>query len=63
MPGDEIQAGFTNRVPEAAELFDVWENSWLKNLTLTSVGLALGHGCWRRLTGTAAPLRIWIPET
>jgi hypothetical protein len=50
-------------VPESAELFDVWDNPPLKNLTLTSVGLALGHGYWRRLTNTAAPLRIWIPET
>jgi len=49
MPADAIKAELVARVPESAELFDVWENSPLKNLTLTSVGLALGHGYWRRL--------------
>lgn len=51
----------TTRVPESSELVTVWQESALKNLTLTSVGLAIGHGYWRRVTASPSPLSIWIP--
>jgi hypothetical protein len=54
---DELRS----RVPDSSELVTVWEESALKSLSLTSVGLAIGHGYWRRVTASPAPLSIWIP--
>lgn len=56
---DEVVA----RVPEFATLRDAWENdqTGLRTVTLTSVGLALGHAYWSRLTGSNASLKIWLP--
>ncbi len=61
MQPSEVRAELLDRVSEAADLVDVWEDTPLKSLTLTSVGLAIGHGYWRRYTDGAAPLSIWIP--
>lgn len=41
-------------------LFDVWENSSLKNTTLTSVGIAIATANLRRKTGITVDLGIWI---
>lgn len=43
-------------------LADVWDNSSLKSMTLTSVGTAIGHANFQRLSGDQAPLSIWIPD-
>ena len=43
-------------------LADVWDNSSLKSMTLTSVGMAIGHANFQRLSGDQAPLSIWIPD-
>jgi len=43
-------------------LADVWDHSSLKNMTLTSVGFAIGHANFQRLSGDQAPLAIWIPD-
>jgi len=37
-----------------------WDDSSLKHITLTSVGIAIGHANVRRVTGEGAPLSIWI---
>lgn len=57
--GDEAVA----RVPALAQLRSVWDDdqSSIRRLTLTSVGLAIGHAYWSRLTGREAPLAIWLP--
>jgi hypothetical protein len=47
-------------IPEAGVLFEVWKNTPLKNFTLTSVGLAIGHANATRVVGLDAPLNIWI---
>lgn len=44
------------------DLYDVWDNSYMKNLTLTSVGIAIGHANIRRVTGDEFDLSIWINE-
>lgn len=41
-------------------VFDVWENSHMKNFTLTSVGIAIGHANIKRLIGEFSDLSIWI---
>ncbi len=41
-------------------LVHTWTNSKLKSLTLTSVGIAIGHANLRRVTGDHFDLRIWI---
>lgn len=58
----EIKAEILERAPELAGLLDTWDNSGLPNLTLTTVGLAIGHSYWQRVTGGSAPLNIWIGD-
>jgi len=57
---EQLEEEALAKVPELRELVDTWRESMLKNLTLTSVGLAIGHGYWTRLTGGNAPLSIWL---
>ncbi|MGZ6583150.1 MAG: LPO_1073/Vpar_1526 family protein [Solirubrobacteraceae bacterium] len=59
LSADEVRSEILARVPEAAALVDVWESTSLKQLTLTSVGIALGHAYWRRFGGNA-PLSTWL---
>jgi hypothetical protein len=58
----EVTDELESRIPEASALVSSWRDTSLKNLTLTSVGLAIGHGYWRRATGAHAPLSIWLPS-
>jgi hypothetical protein len=58
----EIEDELVSRLPQAAELLDAWRNTALKDLTLTSVGIAIGHGYWRRVTSGTPPLSIWITD-
>ena len=61
MNDDEITAEAILRVPISKPLQEAWDSDvGLRNFTLTSVGLALGHAYWSRLTGGVAPLSIWI---
>jgi hypothetical protein len=39
----EIEDELVSRLPQAPELLDAWRNTSLKNLTLTSVGIAIGQ--------------------
>lgn len=41
-------------------LLDIWDNSHLKNMTLTSVGIAVATANLRRKTGISVDLGIWI---
>jgi len=43
-------------------LYDVWDNSSMKNITLTSVGIAIGHANIRRVVHEDYDLSIWINE-
>lgn len=42
------------------KLFDTWKNSAMKNMTLTSVGIAIAQANYRRKTGLTLDLSIWI---
>jgi|SRR5579872_2917859 len=46
--------------PDAHIVFDAWENTLLPKLSLTSVGIAIGHANAARTVGLTAPLSIWI---
>jgi hypothetical protein len=46
--------------PEAESVFQKWRSTSLKSLTLTSVGIAIGHANATRIIGLGAPLNIWI---
>jgi hypothetical protein len=53
----EEAIAFDGRIGDISE---AWESSSLQNLTLTSVGIAIGHTYWRRLAGGTAPLSVWL---
>lgn len=63
MSEDDVASEVLGRVPQITTLHDAWENqnTGLSSLTLTSVGLALGHAYWSRATGGNSPLKIWLP--
>lgn len=46
--------------PYMKDLFDSWSESAMKQFTLTSVGIAIGHANIKRLVGEFAKLSIWI---
>lgn len=56
----DISERLSRMAPGSPLLFDIWANTPLKNLTLTSVGIAIAHANARRVTGLEAPLNIWI---
>lgn len=46
--------------PYMASIFECWSESAMKNFTLTSVGIAIGHANIKRLVGEFENLSIWI---
>jgi hypothetical protein len=46
--------------PYMKDLYDIWENSPIKKLQLTSVGIAIGHANIKRNIGEFSNLSIWI---
>ncbi len=46
--------------PYMEPFFNTWSGTHLKNFTLTSVGMAIGHANLKRVVGDFAPLSIWI---
>lgn len=60
MTDEQVLAEAVAETPELQVVIDAWSASSLKNLTLTSVGLAIGHAYWQRSTGGRADLSIWL---
>lgn len=62
MDSESIEQEILVRVPEFKSILDSWQDpgSALNNLTLTSVGIALGYAYWQRMTKDDAPLSIWL---
>lgn len=60
MEESQVTQKLLDLVPELGVVFTAWKDSSLKNLVLTSVGVAIGHASLRRVTGDRAPLDIWI---
>ena len=56
----EVKEYLLNLRPDLNSLFDVWENSHVKSLTLTSVGIAIAHANIQRKIGEQFNLSIWI---
>lgn len=46
--------------PYMSDLFETWSESEMKNFTLTSVGIAIGHANVKRLVGEFSDLSMWI---
>jgi hypothetical protein len=47
-------------IPQIDELLAMWNKAGLHRFTLTSVGIAIGHAYWKRVSGLDAPLSTWI---
>lgn len=60
MNDNEIKEKCIEIRPYMKELFEVWSESSMKEFTLTSVGIAIGHANIKRLVGEFSNLSIWI---
>jgi len=60
MSEDKIKNVIIQLVPESEILFDIWNNSKIKFLELTSVGIAIGATYSKQITDTNYNLSIWI---
>jgi hypothetical protein len=60
MNDSEIKDKCIEISPYMSTLFETWSGSAMKNFTLTSVGIAIGHANIKRLVGEFANLSIWI---
>lgn len=60
MGADEVKTFLKKQGDFIDVLFDIWDNSPLQNMTLTSVGIAVATANLRRKTGISVDLGIWI---
>jgi hypothetical protein len=63
MTTPDIQSELISNVPCMNVVFDRWNtaDSLLQRLELTSVGMAIGHAYWRKVSGNSSvPLDIWL---
>lgn len=60
MPATEIRDFICKKVPKCEELFNLWNNSQLKHLSLTSVGIVLGANRSKQISGDTFDMNIWI---
>lgn len=60
MSHEEVKNKIIEIRPFMIDVFKTWSESPMKNFTLTSVGIAIGHANIKRLVGEFADLSIWI---
>jgi hypothetical protein len=60
MPIDQIQADVIAQRPYMTRIFETWSKTSMKNFTLTTVGMAIGHASVKRHTGEFSDLSVWI---
>jgi hypothetical protein len=60
MDDSEIKDKCIEIRPYMSTVFETWSASVMKNFTLTSVGIAIGHANIKRLVGEFSDLSIWI---
>jgi hypothetical protein len=62
MQEPEIKADLITRFPAMEKLFDKWDSLGLCRFDLTTVGIAIGHACQRKVVGSAAstPLEAFL---
>ena len=57
---EELKKELINKNENMAIIYDVWENTPMKSMSLTSVGIAIAHAYTRSKTGDSEDLSIWI---
>ncbi len=60
MPHDEIREYLVRVRPQLERLFEIWDSTPIKYMTLTSVGTAIAHANVRRQTGENVDLSEWV---
>lgn len=60
MPNNEVKDTLVLAIPSMTKVFEIWDDSPLKSLELTSVGVAIAHANYRRKTNETMDLSIWI---
>lgn len=60
MPNDKLRDYLIGIRPQMAHLFEVWNDTPMKYMTLTSVGIAIAHANVKKQTGETFDLSIWI---
>ncbi|WP_422448084.1 LPO_1073/Vpar_1526 family protein [Thermoanaerobacterium sp. DL9XJH110] len=60
MSEQEVKEFLKKIHPCMDKLFDYWDNSYMKNIVLTSVGIAIAHANIRRKINESFNLSIWI---
>jgi len=60
LKGDNLWKEIDAMEPQLADLRKKWQSLRLGHVSLTSVGIAIGHANVRRVTGESSPLSIWI---
>jgi len=56
----EVEQELLEAIPELRKIVDVWRSSLMKHADLTSVGTAIGHANWRRVTGGTQDIETWL---
>ena len=60
MSENEIENYLKTNFNPMDNLLKIWNKTSMKNMSLSSVGIAIGHANARRVTGDNSPLNIWI---
>ncbi len=60
MPQHKVKDYLLSVRPQMARLFEMWGDTPMKNMTLTSVGMAIAHANLKRQTGEDFALSTWI---
>jgi hypothetical protein len=56
----EVERELLKAIPELRPIVDTWRLSLMKHADLTSVGTAIGHANWRRVTGGTQDIETWL---
>jgi hypothetical protein len=60
MNDEEIKERCIAALPQLVELFDLWDNTPMKNFSPSSIGIAIAHANMTRVVPHFGPLSIWI---
>lgn len=62
MDPEEVLDVLSGMAPEMRQLCNIWQNTMLKSLNLSAIGIAIAHANFCRLTGDESQLSTWIDE-
>jgi hypothetical protein len=60
MNDEEIETALMKVHADFVNLLIMWDNTHLGKILLTSVGIAIAHANYCRITGSTSPLSLWI---